>query len=845
MTSEEYGRRFFEQVAAFEFLDVYTLGVKPKTIRRQEPEDLLLYTYLAVNQNATGQWEVLALNAGANYLNTAAINGDVVTQSNIPHDDLAQVTIDFLNFNEVVFASSYFALDYLGQRYIAFPVFALDTSYITGDKPLELGRKLASSQIHVSIFKSSDGARLDDAFQRVTTIKSREMVFFMEKDDGTNKFGSVFRIKAGKGLDPRSIFPYDIFLTVLKDYGINTTRQQLKQQVEKALRDRSTEFSLLPTAVNGLIEDIIVAPTTTILDGVATILEAASSWTGEQMLGINYWNRIIDGKRNEEYDPLLPHMDLADKDHVKKTINLVMVRTANSLVTPLAERLDEALYSAGKLPTVGAVVVGRLKPLSTVVQSIPDLLIGMVDVMVDALAAGLEFLNAFIVGLLNTIIELVKFILDVLAMLFRYMSTMTRGTSSFRQSPLVFFSFFFESLENIIEAFVNLFSKENFAALFVFYAALPGKISEVLPLLWGNLVRSAGEVYAHDLGYYLGYLVGWLAQEIAGVLLTGGAANLSKAVKVYFTGYKTLFKDMAKATTSGARATGQIARGAATMFLDGVQYLGYYAQRVPELITELNKWLDDLVRVLMANADVLLAKYKAAVQLLNELGVTITRNLDQNLFPELVARGLEGEIYVIRNKVPIFSGTDEAFEAFAKQIDQINADAGGGRKGHNAVEEHLDKVEFKDLDVELDLKGRKVRLPGFYFEQINYTKKVRSKYYQERNVFKNRVKKDFLKYLVTNDKSLDLLKKSGIESSIIDFMIQNKGKLPKNSGLQVHHRLPLDDNGDNQFSNLILIKNNPYHKALTNYQIRRTKGMKVDESKLLQWPNYNFEIYIP
>ncbi len=120
--------------------------------------------------------------------------------------------------------------------------------------------------------------------------------------------------------------------------------------------------------------------------------------------------------------------------------------------------------------------------------------------------------------------------------------------------------------------------------------------------------------------------------------------------------------------------------------------LRYYSRRVPELVAALTKWLDDIIKALKANIDVLLAKYKAAVTLLSDLGVIITRNIDQNLFPELAARGLDGQVYAIYNKVPIFSGTDDAFGAFAKNIDQINANAGGGKRGRKAAGEYLDDL---------------------------------------------------------------------------------------------------------------------------------------------------------
>jgi hypothetical protein len=387
-------------------------------------------------------------------------------------------------------------------------------------------------------------------------------------------------------------------------------------------------------------------------------------------------------------------------------INLVIARMSNTLITPLGVRLEDAMENIRELPDVGPLIVKRLEPISDLLDNIPSLLVGMVDVAVDALATGLEFLNAFLAGLLNTVIELFKFVFDIIAMLFRYMSTMTSGTSSFRASPLVFFSFFFESLENIVDAFANIFTIKNFNLIWEVYKSLPFVLADIIPLLWDKMLDGAGEVYAHDLGYYLGYTIGWLAQEIAGVMLTGGAANVAKAIKIYFASYKTLLKEIAQAAERGARATANIVQGAAELFLDGVATLRYYSRRVPELVAALTKWLDDIIKALKANIDVLLAKYKAAVTLLSDLGVIITRNIDQNLFPELAARGLDGQVYAIYNKVPIFSGTDDAFGAFAKNIDQINANAGGGKRGRKAVGEYLDEVAINNKVFDLPFVRR-------------------------------------------------------------------------------------------------------------------------------------------
>ena len=115
---------------------------------------------------------------------------------------------------------------------------------------------------------------------------------------------------------------------------------------------------------------------------------------------------------------------------------------------------------------------------------------------------------------------------------------------------------------------------------------------------------------------------------------------------------------------------------------------------IPGYLKMVDGFVDDLIKSFKSNIDILFKKYQAVINLLNDLGVIVTRNIDQNLFPELVAQGLDGQVYVIRNKTPIFNGTDEAFDAFAKKIDEINDGAGGGKKGKKAVDEYLDEVEL-------------------------------------------------------------------------------------------------------------------------------------------------------
>ena len=46
-------------------------------------------------------------------------------------------------------------------------------------------------------------------------------------------------------------------------------------------------------------------------------------------------------------------------------------------------------------------------------------------------------------------------------------------------------------------------------------------------------------------------------------------------------------------------------------------------------------------------------------------------------------------------------------------------------------------------------------------------------------------------------------------------MMKNQGGVP--FGYQVHHRIPLDDGGTNDFDNLILIRDNVEHRSIHGY----------------------------
>gem|GEM_PF-4225405 len=137
------------------------------------------------------------------------------------------------------------------------------------------------------------------------------------------------------------------------------------------------------------------------------------------------------------------------------------------------------------------------------------------------------------------------------------------------------------------------------------------------------------------------------------------------------------------------------------------------------------------------------------------------------------------------------------------------------------------------------LKGEKIHLKGVKVEEITYIKRIPVETAKLRKEFNSSVKKNFLKEFANDPVRVKYLRKAGLDEA--DIARMKDGLNPK--GWQVHHNLPLDDGGTNDFANLVLIKNDPYHKAVTNEQNSQTRGLVPKQSKTINWPMFEDDIY--
>jgi len=164
-----------------------------------------------------------------------------------------------------------------------------------------------------------------------------------------------------------------------------------------------------------------------------------------------------------------------------------------------------------------------------------------------------------------------------------------------------------------------------------------------------------------------------------------------------------------------------------------------------------------------------------------------------------------------------------------------------GEKLGEIVGTSSDAEAEKTDSVTLPLGDNNVTLDGVKTIDLNYFKRPDEEHKQLRKEFNSKVRKRFIKDLASDPEKVRQLQTAGLTDS--DLKMMGAGKVPP--GYSVHHKIPLDDSGGNEFSNFVLIENKPAHEALTNYQIRQTEGMVDGDSRQMKWPMPEGFIYPP
>lgn len=198
-------------------------------------------------------------------------------------------------------------------------------------------------------------------------------------------------------------------------------------------------------------------------------------------------------------------------------------------------------------------------------------------------------------------------------------------------------------------------------------------------------------------------------------------------------------------------------------------------------------------------------------------------------------KGLEPALRQVKNAVDaIPQGAIDALPASAR--DAINRMKGQLDEFFGAGARQADEGVYRGT-----VRGQTVELRGVDAVPVNYVKRDRVEYQALRNSFDSKVRGDFLRDLAGDPTKVDALRRAGLDQAAIDRIAS--GRVPQ--GWQVHHKLPIDDGGTNSFDNLVLIKNDPHHLALTNAQRTLVGDLTVGQSRQIDFPIPRGFVYPP
>ncbi len=141
------------------------------------------------------------------------------------------------------------------------------------------------------------------------------------------------------------------------------------------------------------------------------------------------------------------------------------------------------------------------------------------------------------------------------------------------------------------------------------------------------------------------------------------------------------------------------------------------------------------------------------------------------------------------------------------------------------------------------LRGRLEALDNISTPVVRLTKRDRADVDTMRRSFNRNggPREQFLQDLANDPNQLQMLRDAGLSQRDITRMAD--GYVPE--GFQVHHKVPLEGGGTNDLSNLVLIRTDPYHQLLNNYQRAVLRDLSPGDTLRITWPTPDGSVYVP
>ncbi len=440
-----------------------------------------------------------------------------------------------------------------------------------------------------TLFVSKDGAKLLTAANTINNISPKEVILFVEVGD-QNYFGSVIRALIGEEVVK---VPQNALIEVaeiLASFNSETTATDLSEVINETVEDRGSFFTMMK-AYSHKVGELIKWPSD-FFEGQENLFESMIDLTNQAKFGSDRWQSFIDGKPNPKFKPLLPRLSDITGDWDPITVINDLKKTTFDELENKFDRFTDFLNKSSALKRLMGDELERFKKRVFVLF---DLVISrMLQYINDASQLGFDFMNAFVVGLINSIISIFEGIFFLLNIAWELVKFMWDQSVDAIFNVSEYIAWWIEVLENIFGLIDDLFSDKTLDALSGFFGKVWDKTWEGLGILFDSNSETSvlRKLPADDIGYFAGFIVGFIVEEVILLLATGGAGNISQALA-------KLGQSFAKITSSVASKAVKVTKGAITtttqVFLKSLQSAKGFISNLPTHIKSILAWLDDWI----------------------------------------------------------------------------------------------------------------------------------------------------------------------------------------------------------------------------------------------------------
>ncbi len=399
--------------------------------------------------------------------------------------------------------------------------------------------------ITISLFISKNGAKILRQYKEVIP-SSNEIVLFIEKDDKNNVFGSVLRCKVGTNIEKNKNLPYSDIVQFSKENLASLNAKQVDELIKNQLyKNKLSLFGWLTNVLSHALDEVFSFFTKNVLGGVGDFFEKnVATAIADFKVKETRWNPNVE---NGTYKPLfLPNALVKNLENSNRETNLnKQAKWVGELLKPFEEKINNAdKFFMGLLQDAKVfmpkLIYNRLK---TVLQFLFKQLHGITKAMQDP-TVGLQHLffqipqvvNAFLCGLLNSIIDIFAGIFQLIGFLLNGIATALSTGNDLKNNALHYGALFAEVIENVIGTLRD-FDFLDFIKQAVFFQI------KVTQQIYRSVVNTINETSLAEYFYYYGYLIGMIIETLAEIFFTAGSATVAKwSAKITKLTEKTLGK---------------------------------------------------------------------------------------------------------------------------------------------------------------------------------------------------------------------------------------------------------------------------------------------------------------